>query len=70
MINDEDPNIGNDFDNMWIGHKIKEGVHLMSWERLASSKSYGGWGIEKKISIWESSCCQESIEGPLHKEYV
>jgi hypothetical protein len=34
------------FNFMWKGKKIKEGVHLISWKKIAKPKKVGGCGIE------------------------
>jgi len=40
------------FTFLWTGKKIKEGIHLGSWNQLAKPKNPDGWGIKAlRISI-------------------
>jgi hypothetical protein len=32
------------FNFLWTGKKTKEGIHLVSWKKLAKPKKVGGWG--------------------------
>jgi len=34
------------FSFLWIEKKIKEGIHLISWNKIAKPKKMGGWGLK------------------------
>ena len=31
---------------LWLGQKVKESFHLLTWDRLAIPKDYGGWNFK------------------------
>ena len=39
------------FKFIWIGNKIKEGLHSLRWERLARTKGLRGWGLKDIFSF-------------------
>jgi hypothetical protein len=48
------------FSFMWTGKKLKEGIHLISWENIAKPKKLGGWGI-KNIYAFGKSLATKSL---------
>jgi hypothetical protein len=34
------------FSFLWSGKKLKEGLHLINWQKIAMPKKDGGWGIK------------------------
>jgi hypothetical protein len=48
------------FSFMWSGKKVKEGIHLISWEKIAKPKKLGGWGI-KNIYTFGKSLATKSL---------
>jgi len=45
---------------MWTRKKVKEGIHLISWEKIAKPKKLGGWGI-KNIYTFGKSLATKSL---------
>jgi hypothetical protein len=45
---------------MWIGKKLKEGMHLISWKKIAKPKKDGGWGI-KNIFTFGKALAAKSL---------
>jgi hypothetical protein len=39
------------FSFLWTGKKLKEGLHLISWKKIAKPKKDGGWGIKNIFSF-------------------
>jgi hypothetical protein len=39
------------FSFLWTGKKVNEGMHLISWKKLAKPKKTGGWGIKIYFSF-------------------
>jgi len=39
------------FSFLWTGNKFNEGMHLVSWKKLAKPKKTGGWGIKNIFSF-------------------
>jgi hypothetical protein len=48
------------FSFLWTGKKIKEGIHLVSWNQLAKPKKMGGWGI-KNIYTFGKALATKSL---------
>jgi len=39
------------FSFLWTGKKLKKGMHLVSWKRIAKPKKLEGWGIKNIFSF-------------------
>jgi hypothetical protein len=48
------------FNFLWTGKKIKEGVHLINWRKIAKPKKVGGWGI-KNIFFFGKALAAKSL---------
>jgi hypothetical protein len=48
------------FSFLWTGKKIKEGIHLISWNKIAKPKKMGGWGI-KNIFTFGKALAAKSL---------
>jgi hypothetical protein len=42
------------FSFLWTGKKLKEGMHLINWKKIAKPKKDGGWGIKNIFSFGKS----------------
>jgi hypothetical protein len=42
------------FSLLWNGKKVKEGMHLVSWKKIAKPKKSGGWGIKNIFTFGKS----------------
>jgi hypothetical protein len=51
------------FNFLWTGNKLKEGVHLISWKKLAKPKKVGGWGIKNIFIFGKALSSKKFVEG-------
>jgi hypothetical protein len=67
------------FSFLWTGKKVKEGMHLVSWKKIAKPKKVGGWGIKNIFSfgkalaaksLWRCLMVPGLWHEVIHKKYL
>jgi len=60
---------------LWSGKKLKEGLHLINWQKIAMPKKAGGWGIKNIFSFGKALAAKNlwrclMIPGPWHEVII